>query len=344
MKVLIAAYPSVTLLGGGLLSQVRSTASALKDRGIEVEFFDPWREIDVEAFDLCHLFGANIGTHHTAATLHRRGVRTVVTPIFFTRRSPGVVRATIRVNRGLQRLARGVWTDFGLAADICRWATRVLPNTQDEARLVREGLGIGGEKVQVIPNGVDKRFLQADPALFTKTYGLEGFILSVGFFGMERKNTLRLLQALREIDRPAVLIGGNWGGSYAERCFRMASGMKGLTLLDPLPPDSSLLASAYAACEVFVLPSLYETPGIAALEAALAGAKVVITPFGGTRDYFGDLVEYCDPCSVGSIREGINRALRKERGKELQDRILREYSWGRVAEKTETAYRDVLRE
>ena len=33
------------------------------------------------------------------------------------------------------------------------------------------------------------------------------------------------------------------------------------------------LPKVYAACDVFVLPSLFETPGIAALEAALTGAK-----------------------------------------------------------------------
>jgi len=43
-----------------------------------------------------------------------------------------------------------------------------------------------------------------------------------------------------------------------------------------------MLASAYAACDVFVLPSMFETPGIAALEAGLAGAKIVITKYGGT--------------------------------------------------------------
>ena len=53
------------------------------------------------------------------------------------------------------------------------------------------------------------------------------------------------------------------------------------------------LASAYAAARVFALPSWFETPGLAALEAGLAGCAVAITPYGSTRDYFGDLRAVC---------------------------------------------------
>ncbi len=65
--------------------------------------------------------------------------------------------------------------------------------------------------------------------------------------------------------------------------------------LGRLDHHDPLLASAYAAARVFALPSWFETPGLAALEAALAGCAVVITPYGSTREYFGDLVEYARP-------------------------------------------------
>lgn len=341
MKVLIVAYQTTTLLGGGLLSQVEGTARGLKDLGVDVSRFEAWKEIDLREFDICHIFGANIGTYHTAATFHRQGVRTVVSPIFFTRRSPWTVRITVRANRVLQRLVPGAWTDYGIVSDICRWAHRVLPNTVDESDLVIRGLGIPPGNVAVVPNGVDVRYAQADPTLFKETYGLEDFILSVGFVGMERKNTLRFFRALRDIDRPVVVIGGVWGGKYAGECMKIAGEMPRLKILEPFPPDSDLLASAYAACDVFALPSLYETPGIAALEAALAGAKVVITPHGGTRDYFGGLVEYINPYSVPSIRDGILRALSREKHDALRQHVEESFSWKRVAEKTLAVYEQV---
>ena len=49
--------------------------------------------------------------------------------------------------------------------------------------------------------------------------------------------------------------------------------------LGRLDHHDPLLASAYAAARVFALPSWFETPGLAALEAALAGCSVAITPY-----------------------------------------------------------------
>jgi glycosyltransferase involved in cell wall biosynthesis len=103
-----------------------------------------------------------------------------------------------------------------------------------------------------------------------------------------------------------------------------------------------LLASAYSACDVFVLPSQYETPGISALEAALAGAKIVITPFGGTRDYFGNNAVYVDPTSVEDIAKGIQTALGKGKDAELREHIRKEFTWNKVGEKTKQAYEHVL--
>jgi len=109
-----------------------------------------------------------------------------------------------------------------------------------------------------------------------------------------------------------------------------------------LKNDDELLASAYAAADVFVLPSLFETPGIAALEAGLAGAKIVITPYGGTKEYFGTMAEYVEPRSVASIRNGILRALAKKNDSRLQEHIRREFLWQRIAAKTAAVYQDIL--
>jgi glycosyltransferase involved in cell wall biosynthesis len=117
-----------------------------------------------------------------------------------------------------------------------------------------------------------------------------------------------------------------------------------ITLIDGLPNDSPMLASAYAACDTFVLPSLYETPGIAALEAGLAGAKIVITPYGGTTEYFGESAVYVEPGSVSSIRDGIRMALARQRDGRLRDRIRSRYLWSSVASQTKAAYERVIAE
>ena len=99
-----------------------------------------------------------------------------------------------------------------------------------------------------------------------------------------------------------------------------------------------LLASAYAAARVFALPSWFETPGLAALEAALAGTAIVITPHGSTREYFGDRVRYARPDRVGEIASAIRQAWDHGPDPRLADFIAAHYLWPRVARKTAEVY------
>ena len=87
---------------------------------------------------------------------------------------------------------------------------------------------------------------------------------------------------------------------------------------------------------------MYETPGIAALEAGLAGAKVVITPHGGTKDYFKDMATYIDPYSITSIRSGIETTLNQESDNQLRDYIKNNFLWEKVADLTANIYHQIL--
>jgi glycosyltransferase involved in cell wall biosynthesis len=91
-----------------------------------------------------------------------------------------------------------------------------------------------------------------------------------------------------------------------------------------------------------VLPSLYETPGLSALEAALAGAKVVITERGGTMEYFGNMAEYVNPGSVKSIRKAIRRSISKEENKRLREHIRKNFLWEKIAQKLYETYLEVV--
>jgi glycosyltransferase involved in cell wall biosynthesis len=341
MKITMACYQAVSIIHGGPRVQILRTKQELEKLGVEVSLFEPWKPFSESTCDLFHLFSANIGTFHLARNIRSLRLPMVTSPIFFTQHSPGFVRSALSVEHMLKRLRTGVWSDYGYTQQICRWSHAVLPNTSDESRLIRKGLSIPAETISVIPNGVESRFEFGNPALFKKKYGFEKFILTVGHIGPARKNVLRLIRALRTIDHPAVIIG-KVIGPEGELCLREASLNKNILIIPGLENDSEMLASAYAACDVFVLPSLFETPGIAALEAGLAGAKIVITPYGGTRDYFGLLAQYVDPSSVESIRMGIVSALSVNRTDTLQHHIKKEFLWSTAAEKTLAVYQRVL--
>ena len=338
----MASYQAVSILHGGPNTQLRMTARYLRPFGIEARLFDPWERFSKGEADLFHIFAANIGTYHLAREVKALGIPLVVSPIIYTLHSREFVKAGLFMTRLLQKAWKGIWSDYGLTADICNWASAVLPNSSAEGELLVKGLGVDPAKVHVVPNGVEERFYGADPSLFKAKYGLEHFILNVGHTGHERKNVLSLIKALGRIDHPSVIIGRIINSSYGEACVQEAKKHKQILLINGLDHDSEVLASAYAASDVFVLPSLFETPGISALEAGLAGAKVVITGEGGTREYFQDMAIYVDPSSVDSIHNGIIRALKEAKDDRLRNHIKNEFLWPRIAEKTAKVYRSIL--
>jgi glycosyltransferase involved in cell wall biosynthesis len=338
VTVHVSGYQALSILRGGPLTQIRETVKGLRELGIDVKMFDTWTPPQFAPGDIFHIFAANIGTYHFAREIQALGLPLVVSPITFSRHSPRFVRAGLRFSRLLQKLGPGIWSDYALCADICSWATKVVPNTNAEADLLSSGYGVPAQKITVVPNGVDARFANADPSLFEKTYGVRDFILNVGHVGHRRKNVLALIKALSTIDHPAVIIGRIISGPYGDACVREAGKYKHIRLIGGLDNSSDMLASAYAACSTFVLPSVFETPGIAALEAALAGAKIVITPYGGTKEYFGKDAWYVEPSSETSIRKGILAALEAKRSAALRDHVLNNYVWSVVAAKTAAVY------
>ncbi|MFM1846963.1 MAG: hypothetical protein RL417_437, partial [Pseudomonadota bacterium] len=132
---------------------------------------------------------------------------------------------------------------------------------------------------------------EANPELFIKEYGVKDFILCVGRIE-SRKNQLMLLKALENSELTVVLAGG--GFSYQpdyDAAVRRFQRRGKTVVLGQISPE--MLASAYAAARVHVLPSWYELPGLVSLEAAHFNCNVVVTDRGTTADYFGDTAFYC---------------------------------------------------
>jgi len=345
MKIKIASYQSVMLIRGGPQVKITEMKRHLEAHGVEVELLNMWEPAEkMIDCDFIYLFGANIGVYHFARSLMERQIKFVVNPIFYTRQSPGAVKTVCSIDRLSRKLLRGFWWEYGFTRDICQWAELVLPNTDAEGNLISEGMGISQEKIEMIPNGVSEKFLTGDPKLFEEKYGLKDFILNVGHIGPDRKNVLALVKALSGIDRPAVIIGRITPGGESEAILTEAQKNKNLLIIDGIDHDDALLASTYAACDTFVLPSKFETPGRAALEAALAGAKIVITPFGGAKEYFEDMAEYVDPYSVNSIRSGIEKALKQPRASALREHVKSNFLWDKIAQKTVAVLEGLINE
>ena len=328
---------------GGPMIHLIQIKKHIKKLGIDIELMDMWKtRNDIFNTDLFHLHASNLSLWDIAHYLHSHKTKFIVTPIFFTRRSAFTIRNVCKINSIAKKLTPAIWSAYSISKDICNWAQHVLPNTGDEAKLIRDGLLVPNQNITIIPNGVEERFADADPSLFYNKYGVKDFILNVGHIGVPRKKTLSLIRALNTIDHPAVIIGRIYPSKEADLCIEEGKQNKNLTIIPGIDHDSPMLASAYAACSVFTLPAMYETPGIAALEAGLAGSKVVITPNGGTKDYFKNMATYVNPYSITSIRNGIETALNQKSDDQLRNHIKNNFLWQKVAELTANIYKQVL--
>ncbi|MBM4166691.1 MAG: glycosyltransferase family 4 protein [Ignavibacteria bacterium] len=337
MNILFAINLIGATSGGGLFLQAKNTAKYLTERGVSITFHQPWERIDFKTIDAVHIFGAGLGTYHFARELFARKIPVFLSPVFFSTHSAYQLQHGIHLQNIFRKVISGTFTDFGMTAEMCKRATAIFPNSNAEAQLLKEAFGIDEKKISIIPNGVDERFYFATSDEFVKTYGQENFVLNVGYWG-ERKNTLRLICALKKLDIPSVLIGRISGDEYAKECIKKIADARNITVREEIRNDSSLLASAYSAASVFVLPSLFETPGISALEAGLAGTNVAITSVGGTKEYFQSFAEYLEPTSETSIETAILKSFSLQKNNTLREHLRKYFLWNVVAEKTEAAY------
>lgn len=343
MKIILASYQSIMLIRGGPSYELVEMKKELNKLGIQAQYFNSWDEnLDILNADLVHLFAANVATYSLAKNLKHYGIKFVVNPIFFSKHSPILLRIYQNFEKPFHKLFKRTYSDYSISRQICEWAELVLPNTQAEAQLVSKGLGINPSRIKVIHNGVEERFLNSDPSIFEKKYGIKDFILYVGHIGAVRKNVLSLIKALTKINHPAVIIGDVANTKESEICLNKAKNNKNLIIIKGLDHYDQMLASAYAACDTFVLPAKYETPGIAAMEAALAGAKIVITKYGGTKDYFEDMAEYIDPYSFNSIIHGLEKSLNQKKDDRLKNHIKDNFLWDKIAQRTIKMYEQVL--
>lgn len=343
MKICFATYTGVTVTVGGPFIKIKDLKVYLEKKGIEVDLFNLWEaDKKFKNYDLFHVFGGNFAVYDLCRHLKSNKVKFVVNPIIFSRHSITAVKLMSEIDKILQKIINGIRFDYGYTREICKWADSVLPNTLVEAELIEKGLSVLEEKIRIIPNGVSEKFLYGNPDLFKERYKIENFVLTVGHLGPARKNGLALIKALKLIDHPAVIIGKISDSGEGRKIKEELEKTPKIIFIDGLPNDSNLLSSAYAACDTFILPSLFETPGRAALEAALAGAKIVITPYGGTKDYFKDMAEYVNPYSVDSIKEGIEKILNKQKDDRLKEHIKNNFLWDKIADKTINVYNEVL--
>lgn len=334
------APSSVFQAPGGGETQLVQTGRQLDEAGLPVRLFNAWTD-RLEEARLLHLFGMSREGLELARVARARGVPVVLSPISWV--EPRAIAAEApNAIQGVWRLAK-----WGLKFAAPRWPTwrrslldsadAVLPNSRAEAGQLVRLFGADPGRIHVVPNGVSPRFAAADPTRFRSQVGTADCVLYTGRIE-PRKNVHALVAAAKAVGFPLVVIGNTPPGQEAYRRACAQAGGNGVTWLPAVAHDDPTLASAYAAARVFALPSWFETPGLSALEAAVAGCALVITPNGCTREYFGERVAYARPDRPREIRQALRRAWDDGPEPGLASHVRSHFLWSTVAQRTAEVY------
>lgn len=343
-SVLLHAPAHAFQAPGGGENQLVQTGRHLEALGLTVRPFSPWTDRLDEA-RLLHLFGMSREGLELARVARARGLPVVLSPIcwYAPRSLAALAGSPAAAARDLARWAvlRAVprWPTWRRA--LLRLADAVLPNSRAEALQLVRIFGADPARLRVVPNGVDARFVRSSPDLFRGLHGGGEFVLYVGRVE-PRKNVKGLVEAARASGLPLVVIGDAPPGREAYLHACRAAGAGAVRWLPAVGHDDPILASAYAAARVVALPSWFETPGLAALEAALVGrAAVVVTPYGCAREYFGGYAEYARPDRPRELARALARAWYTGPDLRLARHVAGRFLWSEVALQTAEVYDEV---
>ena len=344
LRVLLAGPAGAGAAPGGGEVQLLRTEAALVSFDVEVVLARPTPE-RLANVDCLHLFGSVPEHLPAVAAARRMGLPVVLSTIAWFDpancwREPRSV--VWRAGAAARFLVRAAFPRLpSWRRRLYHGVDLLLPNSRAEAAQLVRYFGVSRRRIRVVPNGADPRFARGEPELFARGVGGRRFVLCPGRIE-PRKNQLGLLRAMRESRLWVVVLGDAVPGHerYLARC-RAAAGPRTI-FLPRVEHDDPLLAAAYAACGCLVLPGWFETPGLAALEAALSGAPLVLTTGGATREYFGRHAAYVDPDDRAGMRRAVERAVERPRDLALAAHVRKHFTWRAAARATRRAY-DKLR-
>ena len=365
MKILFVCKTGSQTSETGEGTQSRETAAALSEMGHEVvKAFvspDPFSAVDStgspvsesglkalsDSCDVVHLMPA---TRKLAGFWRRLGSCTPVagSTVFWSGwERLGVTRLSVPF--GFSRIRREITYLRMMASALqdFRGIRLFLPNTHDEGTCVAACFRHDPEAgFFPVPNAFRiPPFAVQDLPRPTFVPKDGEYMVVPGIFAL-RKNQLTLIRALKATrpDIPVVFIGGCFDApldrKYFARC--KAEAAPAMSFAGFVPSSSREYWGALRHARCACLPSDCETPGIALLEAAYAGARPVATRFGGTKEYFGFDGEYFHPCRPDEIADAIGRAWRRGRLGACSAAAYSRFSWKYCAELTVQAYETLL--
>ena len=257
--------------------------------------------------------------------------------------APTPARQRRVVTRRMDYPLRGGWFDRYLYN---RCVDGVVAISQPIAALLVDG-GVRQKKIRVIPSGVDPApYENIPPPSGERSPVVVGTVAALE----ARKGHRFLLEAAAELKRRGhgivYRIAGDGKENAALRQLALKLGLEREIEFVGFVAD---VAGFLASIDIFVLASMFEGLGVAALEAMAAARPVVASAVGGLKDVVvegetGFLVPPGDSMALAQALAGLaeRNELAHAMGKKGRERILEHFTMERMARANEEFYYELL--
>lgn len=335
MKIIFVSYYACCQNpSGGVQSRLRKIASLMKERGLEVELYNPF-ETRICKGDILHIFMLTLDTYSLINIAKSKGAKVVISTIV-----PLIGENKLKIYRFLEKFP--IVTTFKFNKWSLQSADALITESQDETDFLVRNYGINRDKFIVIPNGIDEPSVCTEE-IYEKIGKKCKYVLQVGRID-ENKNQLNVIRALKGTSIDVVFAGGptNDDDRYYRECVKEAEGCNNIHFLGWIDNKSSLLQSAYCHADILVLPSHYETFGMVALEGGIYGAKLAFSKTLPIRRYEAfNNARLFEPNSVKEIRETIKDLYVREKDSLQIKKIRKEFDWSVIIDKHLELYNNI---
>jgi len=213
---------------------------------------------------------------------------------------------------------------------------------------------IPAEKMYVVGAGVNPEdFSEVDSEGFKEKYGLNNSRLIL-FMGhrISSKGIFTLIESMKYVKRcfpdTQLVLAGRSGREYDEYYSTLPPSLKSAIVDVGILPKREK-ADAFAAADVFVMPSKFESIGLVYLEAWMCN-KPVIGAYSKTMSCVikngedGFLVDFGDSRRLAEkiVHLLKNDSLREEMGKTGKEKVLKKFTWNKISMKIEDIYMKIV--
>jgi glycosyltransferase involved in cell wall biosynthesis len=250
---------------------------------------------------------------------------------------------------------------FHMTRRVLKNAARIFAVSRFTKSEVQNLFGIDGNRIEVVYNAIDPRFLtghatDADRQMLAERYQITyPFLLYAGRIS-PHKNVVRIIEAFAALkaelakqdvyhDLKLIIIGDELSKHPDLRRTVVRGGVQNdVRFMGFVPID--VLRIFYDLAKVFVFPSLYEGFGLPPLEAMAHGTPVLTSNTSSIPEVVGNAAVLVNPENLFEMMRALQRVLLDQ---SLRERLryagyeqVKKFSWDRSVAEVLAGYREVV--